>query len=87
MVRHLTQELYKELSTRKTTANFDFDSCIQTGIDNPKKMNCRIVASDEECYDVFPELFDAVIRDRHRGYIRRATTHPCSLTTDGIICR
>lgn len=87
MARYLTQELYEELSTRKTTANFDFDSCIQIGIDNPDKMNCGIVAGDEECYDIFSELFDAVITDRHRGYMRSATTHPCSLTADGIICR
>ena len=49
MARYLTQELYEELSTRKTTANFDFDSCIQIGIDNLEKMNCGIVAGDEEC--------------------------------------
>ena len=85
MARYLTQELYEELCTRKTTANFDFDSCIQVGIDNPDKVNCGIVAGDEECYDVFAELFDAVITDRHRGFLRSAKMHPCNLYSEGVI--
>ena len=87
MARYLTLELYEELSTRRTTANFDFDSCVQIGIGNPEKVNCGIVAGDEECYDVFSEIFDAVITDRHRGYMHSATTHPFLLTADGITCR
>jgi len=48
-----------------------FAKCIKSGIDNPGHPLLKIVgavAGDEECYTVFKELFDPLIRVRHGGY-------------------
>lgn len=70
MARYLTQEVYEEMYGIRTTSGYTIDACIQTGIDNPEKYSCGIVAGDEECYDLFSRLFDPVINDRHRGFVR-----------------
>merc|ERR1711907_135411 len=44
---------------------------IKTGVDNPGHPHIKtvgVVACDEECYEVFAELFDPVIDARHGGY-------------------
>jgi len=84
MARYLTQELYEELYDRKTSACFTIDACIQTGLDNPEKVNCGIVAGDEECYDMFVELFDPVIKDRHHGFRKGIHQHTRILSHDGV---
>uniref|UniRef100_A0A8C7UPL8 Phosphagen kinase N-terminal domain-containing protein n=1 Tax=Oncorhynchus mykiss TaxID=8022 RepID=A0A8C7UPL8_ONCMY len=38
-----------------------YDDRIQTGVDNP-------MAGDEESYEVFKDLLDPIISDRHSGY-------------------
>ncbi|XP_072173883.1 creatine kinase B-type-like isoform X2 [Diadema setosum] len=71
MAKHLTVKLYSELSERKTSSGWTLDQCIQTGVDNPGHpfiMTVGMVAGDEESYEVFKELFDLVIQDRHNGY-------------------
>ena len=39
---------------------------------------CGIVAGDEECFEVFKELFDPIISARHNGYAADAK-HPTDL--------
>lgn len=70
MARYLTKELYEKLYICRTNFGCNLDACIQTGVDNPDKYSCGIVACDEECYDLFSKLFDPVITDRHRGFVR-----------------
>lgn len=74
MARYLTPEVYEELFNIRTSSGYNIDACIQTGIDNPEKYSCGIVAGDEECYDLFSILFDPVITDRHRGFVRGRKT-------------
>ena len=70
MARYLSQQVYEDLFSLRTSAGCDFDTCIQTGIDCPEKVSCGLVAGDEECYDLFSVVFDPVISDRHRGFGR-----------------
>lgn len=84
MARYLTEDVYEELYQRRTTSGTNLDSCIQTGIDNPEKVSCGIVAGDEECYDVFADIFDPVITDRHRGFRRGVRQHETKLIIDGL---
>lgn len=47
------------------------DQAIQTGVDNPGHpfiSTVGIVAGDEESYEVFAELMDPIIEERHNGY-------------------
>jgi len=68
MGRYLTPSVYEELYSMRTSAGCDIDTCIQPGIDSPEKISCGIVAGDEECYDLYDNIFAPVISDRHRGF-------------------
>ncbi|XP_077432807.1 creatine kinase, testis isozyme-like isoform X2 [Vanacampus margaritifer] len=71
MAKFLTLDLYKTLSERKTPYGFTIDRVIQTGVDNPGSpfaMTMGCIAGDEETYEVFKELLDLVIEDKHGGY-------------------
>ena len=71
MAKVLTPELYGKLRDKETPSGFTVDDCIQTGVDNPGHpyiLTVGAVAGDEESYDVFCELFDPIIEDRHGGY-------------------
>nr|AAP68793.1 muscle creatine kinase [Eptatretus stoutii] len=71
MAKVLTLDMYKKLRDKQTPSGFTLDDIIQTGVDNPGHpfiMTVGCVAGDEECYDVFKDLLDPVISDRHGGY-------------------
>uniref|UniRef100_A0A3Q2YMJ2 Creatine kinase S-type, mitochondrial n=1 Tax=Hippocampus comes TaxID=109280 RepID=A0A3Q2YMJ2_HIPCM len=82
MATALTPAIYAKLRDKVTSNNWTLDQCIQTGVDNPghpfiKTVGC--VAGDEESYEVFADLFDPVIKDRHNGYDPKTMTHPTDL--------
>ncbi|XP_016368142.1 creatine kinase B-type-like [Sinocyclocheilus rhinocerous] len=71
MAKVLTPVLYEKLRSKQTPSGFTLDDVIQTGVDNPGHpfiMTVGCVAGDEETYEVFKELLDPVIQDRHGGY-------------------
>lgn len=74
-------ELYKQLKDKKTKLGVTLGQCIKTGIDNkghPMIKTCGLVAGDEECFELFADLFEPVISARHNGYARDAQ-HPTDL--------
>lgn len=82
MAHALTPAIYGRLRDKKTPQDFTLDQCIQTGVDNPGHPFIKtvgMVAGDEECYEVFAELFDPVIKDRHNGYDPHTMKHPTDL--------
>ncbi|XP_077444120.1 creatine kinase B-type isoform X1 [Stigmatopora argus] len=71
MAKVLTPEMYAQLRDKETPSGFTLDDVIQTGIDNPGHpfiMTVGCVAGDEETYEVFRDLLDPIIEDRHGGY-------------------
>jgi len=71
MANHLTEDLYNKLKDRVTPNGVTLDKCIKTGIENPGHPAIKTVgmtAGDVESYEVFKELFDPVIDERHGGY-------------------
>merc|ERR1719218_162803 len=63
--------VYDKLKCRVTPGGVNLAQCIKTGIDNPGHPMIKTVgltAGDEESYEVFKELFDPIISDRHNGY-------------------
>ncbi|KAF4090290.1 hypothetical protein AMELA_G00050240 [Ameiurus melas] len=71
MAKVLTPQLYERLRSKQTPSGFTLDDVIQTGVDNPGHpfiMTVGCVGGDEETYDVFKDLLDPVIMDRHGGY-------------------
>uniref|UniRef100_A0A3P8VVC1 Creatine kinase, mitochondrial 1A n=1 Tax=Cynoglossus semilaevis TaxID=244447 RepID=A0A3P8VVC1_CYNSE len=87
MASALTPAVYGRLRDKVTPNNWTLDQCIQTGVDNPghpfiKTVGC--VAGDEESYEVFADLFDPVIIDRHNGYDPRTMKHPTDLDASKV---
>jgi len=71
MSQCLTMEMYTELRDKVTPGGFTLDNAIQTGVDNPGHPHIMTVGctlGDEETYETFKPLFDAVIEKRHNGY-------------------
>ena len=68
MARNMTKELYAKLRDRRSPNGFTIDDAIQTGVDNIGTFSFTgAVAGDEETYQVFRELFDKIIYEKH-GY-------------------
>jgi len=86
MAKYLTPAMYAQLRDRVTPNGCTLDQCIQTGVDNPGHpfiMTVGMVAGDEESYEVFAPLMDAVIEDRHNGY-KPWDKHPTDLDASKI---
>ncbi|KAF6351003.1 creatine kinase B [Rhinolophus ferrumequinum] len=86
MAKVLTPEMYAELRAKSTPSGFTLDDIIQTGVDNPGHpyiMTVGCVAGDEESYEVFKELFDPIIEDRHGGY-KPSDEHKTDLNPDNL---
>lgn len=75
------------LRERATPNGYTIDNVIQTGVDNPGHpfiMTVGCVAGDEETYEVFKELMDPVIEDRHGGY-KPTDKHKTDLNPDNLV--
>ncbi|XP_057303984.1 creatine kinase, testis isozyme-like [Hydractinia symbiolongicarpus] len=73
MAKCLTKDIYKNLRDKVTPNGYTLDNVIQTGVDNPGHpfiYTVGCVAGDEETYDVFAELLDPIIENRHSGYTK-----------------
>ncbi|XP_067294286.1 creatine kinase S-type, mitochondrial isoform X2 [Pseudorasbora parva] len=87
MASALTPAIYGRLRDKLTPNNWSLDQCIQTGVDNPGHPFIKtvgMVAGDEETYEVFAEIFDPVIKDRHNGYDPTTMKHPTDLDSSKI---
>ncbi|XP_063736998.1 creatine kinase B-type-like [Eleginops maclovinus] len=86
MAKVLTPDMYENLRDKETPSGFTLDDLIQTGVDNPGHpfiMTVGCVAGDEETYEVFKELLDPVIEDRHGGY-KPSDKHKTDLNADNL---
>jgi len=59
--------MYERLMDKVTPNGVTLDKCIQPSVDFTGKI-IGLVAGDEESYEVFKELFDAVIDEKHHGF-------------------
>ncbi|XP_041760382.1 creatine kinase S-type, mitochondrial [Coregonus clupeaformis] len=87
MASCLTPAIYSKLRDKLTPNNWSLDQCIQTGVDNPGHPFIKtvgMVAGDEESYEVFADLFNPVIKDRHNGYDPQNMKHPTDLDSSKI---
>lgn len=86
MSKCLTPELYAQLREKATPSGYTLDNAIQTGVDNPGHpfiMTVGATLGDEESYETFKPLFDAIIEKRHNGY-KPSDKHSSDLTADGL---
>jgi len=86
MSKVLTQDMYAQLRDRTTPSGYSLDNAIQTGVDNPGHpfiMTVGATLGDEESYETFKPLFDAIVEKRHNGY-SATDMHQTNLTADGL---
>uniref|UniRef100_A0A8C9TEB4 creatine kinase n=1 Tax=Scleropages formosus TaxID=113540 RepID=A0A8C9TEB4_SCLFO len=86
MAKVLTMEMYERLRDKQTPSGFTLDDVIQTGVDNPGHpfiMTVGCVAGDEESYELFKDLLDPIIKDRHGGY-KPTDKHKTDLNPDHL---
>lgn len=75
MSRSLTEQIYARLRDLRTPNGFTIDDAIQTGIDNSGQFSTTgCVAGDEETYQLFRELFDKVICEKHGVQLNQSYT-------------
>jgi len=86
MSKCMTPEIYAKLRDKVTPSGCPLDRIIQTGVDNPGHpfiMTVGCVAGDEESYDVWADMFDPIISDRHNGY-SKSDKHKTDLNPDNL---
>jgi len=86
MAKCLSKEMYAELRNRCTPSGYTLDNAIQTGVDNPGHPHIMTVGctlGDEETYETFKPLFDAVIENRHNGF-KPTDMHTTNLNFEGL---
>ena len=69
--QYLSSDLYALLQDRQTKNGVTLDHCIQVGVDQPGHPRIKTVgifAGDQESYQVFADIFDLLITERHSGY-------------------
>merc|ERR1719498_614016 len=74
-------DVYYALKDRQTSGGATLAQCIKTGVDNPGHPHIKtvgLVACDEECYDVFRELFHPVTVAR-QGYDHTQALQPTNM--------
>jgi hypothetical protein len=62
--KHLSRELWSNMKKKSTSNGGNIQICVKSGVTNP---DCEIgiMASDEEAYKAFGDLFGPVIKDLH----------------------
>ena len=80
MAKHLTPRLYAKLRNRETATGFTLDKVIRTGV----VLTVGAVAGDEESYETFADLFNAIIEERHNGF-KETDFHRTDLDSSKIL--
>jgi len=65
--KHLTHEMYANNYKKVTPNGVTLDKVIQPACDNTGRI-MGLIAGDEESYETFKEIFDAIIDDKHQGF-------------------
>ena len=64
LCKHLTPEMFDRLKDKKTKNGFTLEQAINSGVLNIDS-GIGVYAGDEESYELFAPLFDAIIEDYH----------------------
>jgi len=77
MAKHLTPELFEKLKDVKSSKGYSLHNVIMTGVVTPH-LGVGATSGDEECWELFQELFYPIIKDWH-GYDANTQKHPVDL--------
>jgi len=82
MAKFLTPELFAKLKNVKSSKGYTLSNTIQTGVVTPHLGN-GATAGDEECWDLFKDLFYPMIKKYH-GYDPATQKHPTDLNPSNL---
>lgn len=83
MAKTLTPELFDKLKGLKTSKGYSLSNAIQTGVVTPH-LGVGCTAGDEECWELFKDLYYPVIKGWH-GYDANTQTHPVDLDASKLV--
>ncbi|CAM9312790.1 unnamed protein product, partial [Ectocarpus fasciculatus] len=83
MARHLTQEVFDKLKDAKSEKGYTLSNAIMTGVVTPH-LGVGATAGDEECWEVFKDLYYPIIKDWH-GYDAETQVHPMDLDPSKLV--
>lgn len=83
MAKHLTAELFDKLKDVKSSKGYTLSNAIMTGVVTPH-LGVGATAGDEECWEVFKDLYYPIIKDWH-GYDAETQTHPVDLDASKLV--
>jgi creatine kinase len=83
MSKVLTQELFDKLKDVKSSKGYTLSNAIMTGVVTPH-LGVGCTAGDEECWELFKDLFYPVIKGWH-GYDANTQKHPMDLDPSKLV--
>lgn len=83
MAKTLTPELFEKLKDVKSSKGYTLSNAIMTGVVTPH-LGVGVTAGDEECWDLFKDLFYPVIKGWH-GYDAATSKHPMDLDPSKLV--
>jgi hypothetical protein len=83
MAKHLTPELFEKLKDVKSSKGYTLSNVIMTGVVTPH-LGVGATAGDEECWELFKDLFYPIIKDWH-GYDAYTQKHPVDLDPSKLV--
>jgi arginine kinase len=68
--KHLTREIWTNMKKKSTNRGGNIQMCVKSGVERPL---CKIgaMATDDEAYKTFGDLFTPIIKDLHVDYDQR----------------
>jgi creatine kinase len=83
MSKTLTPELFEKLKDVKSSKGYTLSNAIMTGTVTPH-LGVGATAGDEECWELFKDLFYPIIKGWH-GYDAETQTHPVDLDPSKLV--
>mmetsp|Transcript_21644 Transcript_21644/g.21790 ORF Transcript_21644/g.21790 Transcript_21644/m.21790 type:complete len:448 (-) Transcript_21644:116-1459(-) len=83
MAKHLTPELFEKLKDVQSSKGYSLSNVIMTGVVTPH-LGVGATAGDEECFDLFKDLYYPIIKQWH-GYDAETQTHPVDLDPSKLV--
>ena len=83
MAKFLTPEVFEKLKDVKSSKGYSLHNAIMTGTVTPH-LGVGATAGDEECWELFKDLFYPIIKDWH-GYDAETQKHPVDLDFSKLV--
>ena len=63
--KHLTRDIWSNMKKKSTSKGGNIQLCVKSGVQMPKDCVIGVMATDDEAYKTFGDLFGPIIKDLH----------------------